>query len=456
MILPGEIEAVSQTFGIHTSHVQRDYVHGWLLSILYSSSPLGKQLVLKGGNCLRKAYFERTRYSRDLDFSTSTSISDADLGRELNAVCSAVGDRCGVAFDTARTRVEQKVGVDPNKRISEARLYFRDFFGQESELLLGVRLDVTQFDRLYLPIQERHLIHPYSDADACACTIRCVKLEELLATKMRCLLQRRHIADLFDLVYATLIGQELEVDRAELLSVFFRITIFGRNPGIAKGLFVDLPLEALSKFWSSYITCPQQSWFSFETARARLLRLIDSLIPEQAIRERSQILFPSALRNPIMEAGQAMTILRMGYDGVVRLVEPYSLVFKTRKDGVANEYFYAYDITGGRSSGPGIKAFLPGKVESIENTTQPFQPRFEVELRKAGGAETAGSFQGHLGLRGLGYVRHAGRQMPVSDNEIECPYCSRRFKRKAFDNSLRPHQDGHGNPCPGRVGHPVW
>lgn len=448
MIVRGEIETVSQQLGIHTSHVQRDYVHGWLLSLLYSSSPLGKQLVLKGGNCLRKAYFEGGRYSRDLDFSTSTNIPDSDLGRELNAVCRALGERAGIIFDTERTRVQEKRGADAEKRISEARLYFRDFFGQESELILGVRLDVTQFDRFYLPVQERYLIHPYSDAAACATLIRCVKLEELLATKMRCLLQRRHIADLFDLVYATLISQDLEADRSELLSVFFRITIFGRSPGVAKGLFIDLPLEALGRFWSNYIVCPKKSWFSFDTAKDRFLSFVDSLIPDQAIRERSPILFPSSLRNPIMEAGQTLTLLRLGYDGVVRLVEPYSLVFKMRKDGIAREYFYAYDTTGGRSSGPSIKAFLPGKVESVENTDQPFEPQFEVELRKAGGAEIVGRFKSRPGLR------RSMRTWRV-EREIQCPYCLRRFKRKGFDSKLRPHRDRYGNACPGRVGYPV-
>jgi len=180
MIERSEIEAVSNQLGIHTSHVQRDYVFGWLLSLLYSSSPLGKKLVLKGGNCLRKAYFESGRYSRDLDFSTSVSIPDSELGLELNAICLALNESTGIKFETEKTRVGEKKGADDDKRVSEARLYFHDFYGQESELVLGIRLDVTQFTRLYLPVQERFLIHPYSDKEACSGLIQCVKLEELL------------------------------------------------------------------------------------------------------------------------------------------------------------------------------------------------------------------------------------------------------------------------------------
>ena len=265
---------------------------------------------------------------------------------------------------------------------------------------------------------------------------------------MRCLLQRRHIADLFDLAYATLLSQELEVNRSELLSVFFKITIFGKSPGVAKGLFIDLPLEALGRLWSNYIACPRKSWLSFETAKNYLLSLVDSLIPDQAIHERSTVIFSSSLRNPIMEAGHMLTLLRLGYDGIVRLVEPYSLVFKIRKDGIGREYFYAYDTTGGRSSGPGIKAFLPGKVESIENTDQRFTPRFDVELSKAGGAEIVGRFEGRSSL---GRYTHTQLLM----YEIQCPYCLRKFKRKEFDNKLKQHRDRYGNLCPGRIGYLV-
>ncbi|MFZ5858822.1 MAG: nucleotidyl transferase AbiEii/AbiGii toxin family protein [Chloroflexota bacterium] len=447
MIDRGEIEAVSEQLGVHTSNVQRDYAHGWLLSLLYSLSPLSKQLVLKGGNALRKGYFKDGRYSSDLDFSSFERIPSDYLGKELNAICQILGDRSGIVFDTTKTRVEEKEAIDNEKKISKVRLYFRDFFGAESELVLGIRLDIAQFDRLYLPIQECQLIHPYSDIASCTTAIKCVKLEELLATKMRCLLQRRHIADLFDFVYATFINEEMRVNRAEVLSTFFKITIFGQSPGVAKGLFVDLPFDRFGDAWTKYIVCPQKSWFSFENAKDRFVSLIKNLIPNQEIRERNPVLFPSTLRNPIMDAGQSLTMLNLKYDGIHRLVEPYSLVFKVRKDGVGREYFYAYDTTGGQSSGPGIKAFLPGKVESIENTDKPFTPRMEVELSKAGASEIAGKF--------LGYRRRAIPAL-YGEIQVQCPFCQKKFKRKGFDTSLNPHKDEFGRPCPGRFGHPVW
>lgn len=56
--------------------------------------------------------------------------------------------------------------------------------------------DVTEFDRLHLPVQTRRLIHPYSDAADCNAEVRVVKLEEALADKLSCLIQRRYSFDL--------------------------------------------------------------------------------------------------------------------------------------------------------------------------------------------------------------------------------------------------------------------
>ncbi|MET0116023.1 MAG: nucleotidyl transferase AbiEii/AbiGii toxin family protein [Sedimenticola sp.] len=464
MIERNEIDAMAESLGVHPSHVQRDYVHGWILSLLYSNSSLADRLILKGGNCLRKGYFEHSRYSRDVDFTTPVGISDEELGRELNGIADALDEKAGIVFDTSRTVVGDKKRADSEKKISEAKLYFRDFYGKESEIVLGVRLDVTQFDKIHLPIQERALIHPYSDRSACNAAIKCVKLEEILATKMRCLLQRKHIADLFDLVYAAVISPDIEIDRSQLLSTFFRITVFGANPSVAKGLFLDLPIEALGRFWSKYISCPNHSWFDFDHAKVTLFELIDGLIPGQPEHHFDQTFFPSKLRNPILEAADSQTLLRLIYGGIERLVEPYDLAFKVRRDGVAREYLYAYDTVGGTSSGPGLKTFVSENVQSIETTDIEFEPRFDIETNKSGSAESVSRFEGAgraVSSNPFGARRARPRSRrpskPASigfgiEYKVECPYCGKQFKRKKMDTKLNKHKDKYGNPCYGKIG----
>ena len=93
-------------------------------------------------------------------------------------ICEA---RSGVHFLIDQNRIVSEQLIDEHKRVYKMRLYFRDFSGNADHLTLRVKVDVTEFDRLHLPVQTRHLIHPYSDADDCNGEVRVVKLEEALA-----------------------------------------------------------------------------------------------------------------------------------------------------------------------------------------------------------------------------------------------------------------------------------
>src|SRR4051794_36315290 len=205
MITYEEIQSKAEEFEIHTSNVQRDYVFGWLISSVAAHPRLGDLLVLKGGNALRKGYFPATRFSDDLDYSTPESLAGLDLVAEFNDVCRRVQVASGVEFELERNRLVEEQQLDDERRAHKLRLYFRDFTGTTQEMVLKVRVDVAEFDRLHLPVQARRLIHAYSDTDDCSNEIRCVKLEEALADKLRALLQRQYSHDLFDLVYGVFI-----------------------------------------------------------------------------------------------------------------------------------------------------------------------------------------------------------------------------------------------------------
>lgn len=451
MITKDEIEAKACEFGLHAANIERDYVFGWLLAGIYGTSSLKNVLVLKGGNCFRKVYFPHTRFSNDLDFSSTTVINENDLASELNRVCDFVQGQTGVIFEKDRNWAREKGNSDKDRRIVEARLYFKDFYGNPHTTTISVHLDVTEYDRIFLPVQDRFLIHPYSDSKLCVATVRCHKLEELLAAKLKCLLQRRHSFDLYDYVYSVFINHDLEIDRGELLRTFLKKTIFEPSPGVAKGLLLDLPLETFRAIWHKYLVCPIQSIFDFDTALNRFKENIEGLFAGMQIDRYGQIaFFPSHFRNAIMEAASDLKMLDMTYDGQRRLVEPYSLAFKRRKDGFGQEYFYAYDTTGGRSSGPGIKTFLHPKIQALAVSGQAFEPRVPIELGKAG--EFAGKTYFGGGFRTSSFrTRSSARTGHVY--LVECSYCGKRFPRKRYSARLRPHKDQYGNRCYGRSGY---
>jgi predicted nucleotidyltransferase component of viral defense system len=449
-----EILAKADEFGISPSNVQRDYVFGWLISGLYETSTLADELVLKGGNAMRKGYFPMTRFSDDLDFTTSGALEADVLREQFNTICAYAQARSGVHFLIDQNRIERETQViDGNKRVYKMRLYFQDFSGNADHLTLKVKVDVTEFDRLYLPVQPRRLIHPYSDGSDCNVEIRVVKLEEALADKLSCLIQRRYSFDLFDLVYGVFINNELDVNRGELVNTFLRKSIFSQSPVTARDLLLGVPFELMKEFWQQ-IVCPRVSLPVFENAVSLLRNGIAELFaPFNYGAERlAGMFFPPALRNPILQAATDQTLLRLAYNGRVRLVEPYALAYKVRSsDGVGQEYFYAWDATT-------IKSFVLAGVRGIENTDIKFEPRFPIELAKAPGRSGASYFGSPFSSRRITAAprRRSARAVSRPQYKVQCSYCGKTFTRTKLSTRLNEHKDGYGNRCPGRIGYRVF
>jgi predicted nucleotidyltransferase component of viral defense system len=453
MLDRAEIEQKATEFGIHAANVQRDYVFGWLLAGIYSVSNLGGDLILKGGNCFRKAYFPLTRFSNDLDFSTVSNISVERLREEIGKICQYIEAEAGVHFHSDKLRVEQQMEIDSRRTVYGVRAYFDDFYGKPNEFGISVDMDVTEFDRIYLTPQVRFLIHPYSDAEKCRVELRCLKLEELLAGKLKCLLQRRHIADLYDLAHSVIINRDVEVNRVEVLSTFLRKTIFEPAPGVAKALLLDLPLQTLREAWGKYIVCPTRSLIEWDGAIEAFRAFIENLFGPATPGWAAVVYFASPARNMIMDAGVGRRLLKVRYHGFDRMVEPYSLVFKRRQDGVGREYFYAYDRTGGHS-GPGIKAFVHSDIEAMEPTTETYEPRYQIELGKAGEYSSKTYFGSPFPRSVVGRARSRSRRSQPHSRwryVVECNYCGKQFIRSKHNLSLKEHKDGYGNRCLGRT-----
>jgi predicted nucleotidyltransferase component of viral defense system len=458
MIEKAEIESKAAELDVHVSNVQRDYVFGWLLAGVFASgNPLASQVFLKGGNAFRKGYFERARFSNDLDFSAPGQIDEESLKGGLHAACKFAQERSGVQFFPDDSRVSARTTANAGD-MYEARVYFQSFYGSE-EIRLKVELDIQEYDRILLPTQIRRLIHAYSDAEACRADIRCLKLEELLAAKLKALLQRQHSPDLYDFVYSVFFQKTLEIRRLELITTFLRKTIYEPTPAVARGLLLELPFQVLRGFWREYLVTPRASIIDFEEAESAFRSAVGELfalvltqpsfatagVPGTSY-AASPNYYRSSARATIFEAGRLRRILRLLYDGSSRQVEPYALVYKRRQDGIAREYFYAWDLTGSNRNPPGIRSFFPEKVQAVELTDQTFEPRFPIELIKT---DTIG---GYFATPFSSRRNIATRSASPKRYTFRCAYCGRTFKRDTYNTRLREHNDERGNACYGRYG----
>ncbi|HET8919429.1 MAG TPA: nucleotidyl transferase AbiEii/AbiGii toxin family protein [Xanthobacteraceae bacterium] len=357
MISDEEIERKAAEFQLRPLEVQKDYVYGWLLKGVFQRPVLAGQLVLKGGNALRKCYLPDTRFSKDLDFSSRAAVPLDILETELREVCNFVSEQTGVKF-IEKISVRHKDLAIPEIEALEARLYFKSFYGEEN-LSLRTQLDITQFDRIYLPVQARPLIHGYSDQASCTATIKCQKLEEILASKLTTLLHRRNPADLFDLLYTIIFRDQFGVSRLEVVTTFLRKSVFERQPGAARDQLRAIPLADFGSMWRSLVA-PVASLFNFDFVLANFQGLVDSLFSLVAAPVQPAFApvgggglrlgrsagrpsvgsigfrnyFTSDIRNTIIAAGRGHTMVELTYDGHTRLVEPYKLEYYVlKKDG---------------------------------------------------------------------------------------------------------------------------
>jgi predicted nucleotidyltransferase component of viral defense system len=452
-----EIEAKSEELGVHTSDVQRDYVFGWILAGLYQhENPLSRQVMLKGGNAFRKAYFEHARYSNDLDFSTQTELSKDDLSKALTLACEYAGDLSGVEFAVTDTRIGSRTAGEEPGKLYEARVYFKSFYGEE-DVTIRIDLDVKEFDRIILPVQERNLVHAYSDAADCAAVLKVHKLEELLASKLVALLRRQYSPDLFDFVHSIFFQRTLEVSRREVISTFLRKSIYEPTPQIARGLLLDLPFAIFRDLWEKHLLCPRVSLIAFDSAEQSFRSVIAELFALVAPRPvfatagggtPQPSYFGSGVRSKLLEAGRLQRILRIVYDGFQRRVEPYALAFKRRQDGVGQEYFYGWDLSGGRSGTIGIKSFLPDRVTSAEITEETFVARRPIEMSRG----DAGYFSAPTSRSSSRRLSNRSTTRRGPTYTIQCSHCGKQFKRKTRTTRLNEHKDRFGNRCYGRNG----
>jgi|HubBroStandDraft_6_1064221.scaffolds.fasta_scaffold01726_10 predicted nucleotidyltransferase component of viral defense system len=463
MIDKAEIEEKSKEFEIHPSNVERDYVFGWLLFGIFTESDMKDSIFLKGGNALRKGYFSNTRFSTDLDFGIPGDIDQANLLNQIKKVCEFIQDKAGVVFRNDDTKVEEKFSATeapvPGLRVYEVRVYFNDFYGNPDHIRIRISMDVTRFDRVILPIQKVKLIHPYSDADSVVCEISCMKLEEIIATKLKCLLQRQHAPDLFDYVYSIKqLGGTL--DKQETIRVFIQKTIFGRNPYVLKTILLKTPFDFFREYWDKTLICAKQVIFGVEEAITFFIEQLESLFEMYPDNGYAQFqYFEPDLRIPIMEAGRTQTLLRIRYKGSDRIVEPYSLKFLQRRDGSEREYFYVFNRSGGENES-GIRCFVADRVEAIDNTEERFEPRYPIELSKAGERpENPYLFDPYKPLRAptrtaLGMRRGRTKSTSYGPRYVfKCSYCGKQFTKRTNNGTLNPHKSKNGYPCGGRFGY---
>jgi len=255
--------------------VERDYALGWVLWGVSKDPVLSKRLIFKGGTSLRKCWFKDYRFSEDLDFTAREKVTADELRKSLESLATAVSEASGIPFDTKK--IEVKTTMDfAGKEAYKGTLYFS---GPRRDMKnpLRVKFDVSHYEKLVLPPVKRRVLHPYSDAADCKCSVTTYSIEEIIAEKLRALLQRSRPRDYYDVWYV-LKSKGREIDTKGLVRAFKEKAEFkGVRFDSVDSWLSDDKLGLVAAYWDKQIGHQMGDVPKLESIRPEFNRLVAGL-----------------------------------------------------------------------------------------------------------------------------------------------------------------------------------
>jgi predicted nucleotidyltransferase component of viral defense system len=250
-----ELLETARQRGLPVTIIEKDYVLGWLL---FGFSGVG-DLVLKGGTALSKFYFpDIWRLSEDLDFVFLGADFQEVVG-VLDKVFESVYENSGISL-TLKSEYS-------NPEYLQLKIQYDAVIGKN-----WAKVDVTRekpIDR----VVEKELHRVYSDYPAF--TTRMETVEEILAQKLRAVLERGKSRDYYD-VWKLM---NVEIDLRHMRSMLERKCEY---KGIEfTGLRQLLPaniLEVLQPYWERELGRLLQPLPSLETVISDLEKKLRNVL----------------------------------------------------------------------------------------------------------------------------------------------------------------------------------
>jgi len=230
--------------------IEKDYVLSKVLMALSQVDGFRDALIFKGGTALKKCYYRQWRFSEDLDFTSRTPLNPSEVKAIFEKACEVAARQSGLSLrvteysqypktGTILTTAQLKLGYDGPLRKSS---------GQKN----NVRVDIA-FDEIVVSESvSREIFQQFTD-DIKA-EIPVYPLEEIVAEKLRSILQRGKSRDYYD-VWMLLKDFGKEFDHRLTKSIFFEKCQFKKIAmPKTEDFFQFEQLAEAERFWKRGLT----------------------------------------------------------------------------------------------------------------------------------------------------------------------------------------------------------
>jgi len=221
-----ELLAQSRARNLPLQMIEKDYVLGWVLFGISQAA----DLVFKGGTALAKVYFPETwRLSEDLDFVTVSGSLDM-VGETVEQALGHAAAASGVELTV--------VSLHVNPGYVQLKVRYAGPLGRN-----WLKVDVTPESPM-AAVQALPLSQVYSDYPQFR--VPTESLEEIMAEKLRALVERKKVRDYYDVWRMT----QLDLDRTEARVLFHRKLAVKGITGAGAEMIFPRGIEAmLADYW---------------------------------------------------------------------------------------------------------------------------------------------------------------------------------------------------------------
>jgi predicted nucleotidyltransferase component of viral defense system len=240
--------------------VEQDMVVSRALVCLYNDYNIKNSLVFRGGTALNKLFLKPSvRFSEDIDFVQRRSES------------------IGLTIDSIRDVLKSWLG-EPKRKISERGVKLIYQYQAINGLLAKLKIEINTTEHFQVLPLKHTSFSIDSEWFKGSCEIITYELEELLATKLRALYQRRKGRDLFDLWH---VCNNNQVDINQVIKIFQKYCL-NQNIYISKEVFlVNMKLKKLNNDFQGdmNILLPHNTNWNFDEAFEYVQNFIINKIP---------------------------------------------------------------------------------------------------------------------------------------------------------------------------------
>lgn len=270
MIKPGEIQKIASSLKVKDTQIEKDYVLGWILKGISQNNFLSRKLAFKGGTTIRKFYIANYRLSEDLDFTfTDMNMNATVIKSEFDHVLK------WVALESRLTLVirDEKIHNTGNY------VFYIGYIGPLGGSInnKSIKVDICNDEKLCNATVDLSALNEYSDLKD-EYKINCYSIREIIAEKMRSLMQRTMPRDLYDLWFL------LEVEGYNILDFISDFQEKARYKNLDPDMFVNTVISKEVRFkntWNNYLTDQIKDLEDFDTVWRNLnkhFRIFDGYI----------------------------------------------------------------------------------------------------------------------------------------------------------------------------------